>query len=65
MEPARLWDAELEALTTLAEAVHGEQTVVDVVERTMREFTKSPNPASASDFRIAMKAALGTLVTPH
>ena len=26
----RFWDAELEALTALAESVHGEQVVVDV-----------------------------------
>lgn len=61
----RFWDAELEALTALAESVHGEQVVVDVVDRTIRAFGTSANPVSAADFRIAMKTALRALVTPH
>ena len=61
----RFWDEELDALTALAEAVHGEQAVLDAVDRALRSFVNSPTPISDSDFRNVLKAALRPLVTPH
>jgi hypothetical protein len=62
-----LWDAELEELAQRAIAVHGEEAVLEVTDRTIHERVANRATAalSAADIKTALKAELRRLVKPN
>jgi hypothetical protein len=61
-----LWDDELEDLTTRAIAVHGEEAIFAVTDRTIHELVvKQGGATRASDIKTALKTELRRLLKPH
>ena len=60
------WDDELERLATEASAIHGEETVLNTTDRTLRQLVAhGPAPISIADLKTALKAELRRLVRAH
>ena len=62
-----LWDEELEDLAKRAIAVYGEDDVLALTDRTIRALVvdRTETNISALEIKIALKAELRRIVTPH